>query len=173
MNNSIFFPTDLAVFITQGASEKMKILGSVAFDGKFNGTYDNFQTSGQLNTGLGYMEGDFKLKLKDSMALSSYDGSVKLAKFKLGKLLDVEPYIGNIDLIGKIKGTGFSKKSAHVDFDGKLSEITFNAYAYKNVSLKGNFQRQLFKGNVAVKDTHFVAEMSGEINLQQAKPRIY
>jgi hypothetical protein len=90
------------------------------------------------------MEGDFKLKLKDSMALSSYDGSVKLAKFKLGKLLDLETYIGNIDLIGKIKGTGFSKKSAHVDFDGKLSEITFNAYAYKNVSVKGNFQRQLF-----------------------------
>lgn len=56
MNNSIFFPNDLAVFITQGASEKMKILGSVAFDGKFKGTYDNFQTSGQLNTGLGYME---------------------------------------------------------------------------------------------------------------------
>ena len=169
MNKSIFFPNDLAVFITQGASEKMNILGSVAFDGKFKGTYDNFQTSGQLNTGLGYMEGDFKLKLKDSMALSSYDGSVKLAKFKLGKLLDIEPYIGNIDLTGKIKGTGFSKKSAHVDFDGKLSEINFNDYAYKNVSVKGNFQRQLFKGNVAVKDTHFVAEMSGEINLQQPK----
>jgi hypothetical protein len=47
MNKSIFFPNDLAVFITQGASEKMNILGSVAFDGKFKGTYHYFHTSGQ------------------------------------------------------------------------------------------------------------------------------
>ncbi|MFM6937843.1 MAG: hypothetical protein ACKOXH_09205, partial [Aquirufa sp.] len=74
-----------------------------------------------------------------------------------------------IDLEGKIKGHGFSKKSAQVDFDGKVSEIHFNQYAYKRVSFKGNFQRQMFKGAVSVRDSNLIASMEGEINLQPAK----
>ena len=170
MRNSLFIPEDLAVFISKPASNKMRILGPVSFAGKFNGTHMNFRTSGQANTGLGYMEGDVSMRLKDSMAFSAFDGSVALRKFKLGKLLALESYLGTIDLAAKIKGTGFSNQSANVDFDGMISEINFNRYAYKRVSLKGNLQKQLFKGTVAVKDTHLVANLAGEINLRQAKP---
>ncbi len=170
MQNSLFVPEDLAVFITQAAADKMRILGPVAFSGLFKGTNRNFRTAGKGNTGLGYMEGDFSMFMKDSMALSGYDGRVALKKFKLGKLLVLEDYLGTIDLTAKIKGTGFSNTSANVDFDGMISEINFNKYAYKRVSLKGNLQKQLFKGTVAVKDSHLLASMEGEINLRQAKP---
>ncbi|WP_395766959.1 translocation/assembly module TamB domain-containing protein [Aquirufa sp.] len=170
MENSLFIPQDLAVFISKPAADKMFILGPVAFSGKFNGTNTVFRTSGKLNTGLGYMEGDVSMRIKDSMSLSSYEGQVALKKFKLGKLLVLEDYLGTIDLAAKIKGNGFSNQSANVDFDGLISEINFNRYAYKRVSLKGNLQKQLFKGTVAVKDSHLLANMSGEINLRQAKP---
>ena len=170
MRNSLFIPQDLGVFISKPAADKMRILGPVSFSGKFNGTNMNFRTSGQANTGLGFMEGDVSMRLKDSMAFSGYEGRVALRKFKLGKLLVLEEYLGTIDLAAKIKGTGFSNQSANVDFDGMISEINFNRYAYKRVNLKGNLQKQLFKGTVAVKDSHLVANMSGEINLRQAKP---
>jgi hypothetical protein len=170
MENSLFIPQDLAVFISKPAADKMLILGPVAFSGKFNGTNTVFRTSGKLNTGLGYMEGDVSMRIKDSMSLSAYEGQVALKKFKLGKLLVLEDYLGTIDLSAKIKGNGFSNQSANVDFDGLISEINFNRYAYKRVSLKGNLQKQLFKGTVAVKDSHLLANMSGEINLRQAKP---
>lgn len=171
MKQSVFIPEDLSVFISKPAADKMRILGAVSFGGKFKGTNVNFQTSGQLNTGLGYMEGDVRMHLKDSMAFSGYDGFVKLRKFKLGRLLNLEDYVGTIDLEAKLKGTGFSNQSANVDFDGKISELFFNRYGYKRVALKGNLQKQLFKGTVAVKDSHLVASMTGEINLRQAKPR--
>jgi hypothetical protein len=171
MKQSVFVPEDLAVFISRAAADKMRVLGAVSFGGKFKGSNVDFQTSGQLNTGLGYMEGDVHMKLKDSMAFSGYDGFIKLRKFKLGQLLSLEQHIGTVDLEAKLKGTGFSSQSANVDFDGQISEIFLNRYGYKRVNLQGNLQKQLFKGTVAVKDSHLVASMTGEINLRQAKTR--
>ncbi len=170
MQGSTFFPNDLAIFISTSAAQKMKILGAVNFSGTFNGTHSAFSTFGKLKTGLGYLEAKFQLNLKDSMARSSYDGQVNLTKFKLGKLLDLQEYLGTIDLNGRIKGTGFSNKSANVDFDGNISEINFHQYSYKRVNLKGNLQKQMFKGIVSVRDSNLLANMIGEINLRGKRP---
>ncbi|MHA8052819.1 translocation/assembly module TamB domain-containing protein [Aquirufa sp. Wall-65K1] len=170
MVNSLFHPQDLQVFLSKSAVEKMNILGPVSFGGKFSGTNKDFSTSGKLNTGLGYMEGDVMMNLSDSMAFSKYQGKLKLKKFKLGKLFSLEEYLGTIDLEAQVKGSGFSSNSAKVDFDGQVSEINIKRYAYRRVSLKGNLQRQLFKGLVSVKDSNLLAQMTGEINLRQEKP---
>lgn len=169
MGSSVFQPNDLAIFISAAAAQKMKILGPVNFTGNFSGTNKDFTTSGILRTGLGIIDAKVKMSLKDSMSISAYDGNLNLKKFKLGKLLDLQNYLGTIDLNGHIRGTGFSNKSAKVDFDGLISEINFHNYAYKRVSLKGNLQKQLFKGIVSVKDSNLIANMIGEINLRGKK----
>lgn len=169
MNSSVFLPNDLAVFISSSAANKMKILGPVAFSGTFSGIPNNFFTTGKLKTGLGFLDGKVKMNLKDSMALSAYEGQINLRKFKLGKMVDLEPYLGTIDLKGNIKGTGFSNKSAKIDFDGQISEINFHNYAYKRVILKGNLQKQLFKGIVSVRDSNLIGNMIGEVNLRGSK----
>lgn len=170
MKESLFVPADLAIFISQGAADNMRILGPVAFSGRFVGDAKRFETSGKLNTGLGYVEAEARMNLQDSMALSSYDGKLALRKFKLGKLLNLEGNLGTVDLKGNLKGSGFSSKSANIDFDGEVSEIQVNKYPYQRISLKGNLQKQLFKGIVAVRDSHLLATMIGEINLRQEKP---
>ncbi|MHA8065771.1 translocation/assembly module TamB domain-containing protein [Aquirufa sp. ROCK2-A2] len=170
LKNSYFVPQDLATFISKPAAEKMKILGPSHLDGTFKGTHLNFATSGKLQTGLGFMEANFVMALKDSMALSAYQGKVSLKKFRLGVLVDLKDQIGTIDLDANIKGTGFSNKSAKIDFDGQISEINLNHYAYKRVALRGNLQKQLFKGAVSVKDSNLIASMIGEINLRESKP---
>ena len=170
MSSSVFQPNDLAIFISKSAAQKMKILGTVNFTGSFDGTNKNFSTLGKLQTGLGYLEAKFKMSLNDSMSTSAYDGNINLKKFKLGKLLDLQEYLGTIDLSGHVKGTGFSNKSAKVDFDGNISEINFHQYAYKRVNLKGNLQKQLFKGIVSVRDSGLIGNMIGEINLRGKRP---
>ncbi len=170
MRSSLFYPEDLGNYITKSAAENMVILGPVAFDGLFKGNNTVFRTAGKLKTGLGYVEADVKMNLKDSMAFSRYDGKIKLQKFKLGKLLGMESILGTLDAEGELKGNGFAKKSANIDFDGKISEIYFNQYLYHKIALKGNFQKQLFKGEVVAKDTNLVGTMSGLIDLRGAKP---
>lgn len=170
MQSSLFYPQDLGPYITKSAAENMVILGPVAFDGLFKGNNRVFRTAGKLKTGLGYVEADVKMNLQDSMAFSRYDGNIKLQRFKLGKLLGMEPVLGTLDAEGHLKGSGFAKKSANIDFDGKVSEIYFNQYLYHRIALKGNFQKQLFKGDVLAKDTNLVANMSGLIDLRGSKP---
>ncbi|MEN9960941.1 MAG: hypothetical protein RL045_1193, partial [Bacteroidota bacterium] len=170
MRSSLFYPQDLGTYITKSAAENMVILGPVAFDGLFKGNNTVFRTAGKLKTGLGYVEADVKMNLQDSMAFSRYDGKIKLQKFKLGKLLGMESVLGTLDAEGELKGNGFAKKSANIDFDGKVSEIYFNQYLYHKIALKGNFQKQLFKGEVVAKDTNLVGTMSGLIDLRGAKP---
>jgi hypothetical protein len=170
MRSSLFYPQDLGTYITKPAAENMVILGPVAFDGLFKGNNKVFRTAGKLKTGLGYVEADVKMNLQDSMAFSRYDGKIKLQKFKLGKFLGLESILGTLDAEGSLKGSGFAKKSATIDFDGKVSEIYFNQYLYHKIALKGNFQKQLFKGDVSSKDTNLVATMSGLIDLRGAKP---
>ena len=170
MKSSLFYPEDLGTYITKPAAENMTILGPVAFDGLFKGNNSVFRTAGNLKTGLGYVEADVKMNLQDSMAFSRYDGKIKLQKFQLGKLLGLESVLGTLDAEGNLKGSGFAKKSANIDFDGKVSEIFFNNYLYHKISLKGNFQKQLFKGDVSSKDTNLVASMSGLIDLRGSKP---
>jgi hypothetical protein len=170
MRSSLFYPQDLGTYITKPAAENMVILGPVSFDGLFKGNNKIFRTAGKLKTGLGYVEADVKMNLQDSMAFSRYDGKIKLQKFKLGKLLGLESVLGTLDAEGNLKGSGFAKKSANIDFDGKVSEIFFNKYLYHKISLKGNFQKQLFKGDVSSQDTNLVASMSGLIDLRGTKP---
>ena len=126
MRSSLFYPQDLGTYITKPAAENMVILGPVAFDGLFKGNNKVFRTAGKLKTGLGYVEADVKMNLQDSMAFSRYDGKIKLQKFKLGKFLGLESVLGTLDAEGNLKGSGFAKKSANIDFDGKVSEIYFN-----------------------------------------------
>jgi len=76
MKKSLFLPKDLAIFISSSAASKMQILGPVAFEGNFHGTNQRFKTLGKLNTGLGYLEGDVRMDLKDSMSLSGYEGGL-------------------------------------------------------------------------------------------------
>jgi hypothetical protein len=170
MKSSLFYPQDLGAYITKSAAENMEILGPVAFDGLFKGNNRVFRTAGKLKTGLGYVEADVKLNLQDSMAFSRYDGNIKLQKFMLGKFLGMEPMLGTLDAEGHLKGSGFAKKSANIDFDGKVSEIYINQYFYHKIALKGNFQKQLFKGDLISKDTNLVASMSGLIDLRGSKP---
>ena len=170
MRSSLFYPEDLGTYITKSAAENMIILGPVAFDGLFKGNNRVFRTAGKLKTGLGYVEADVKMNLQDSMAFSRYDGNIKLQKFKLGKFLGMEPTLGTLDAEGHLKGSGFAKRSANIDFDGKISEIYFNQYLYHKIALKGNFQKQLFKGDVISNDTNLVATMSGLIDLRGSKP---
>jgi hypothetical protein len=170
MKNSFFVPQDLATFIPKSATEKMKIFGPTTLDGTFKGTHNLFVTDSELSTDLGYLEANFKMALKDSMAFSSYDGRLILKKFRLGTFLDLQQYVGNIDLDANIKGTGFSSKTANVDFDGIISEINLNHYAYQRVALRGSLQKQLFKGAVSIKDTNLIATALGEINLRETKP---
>ncbi|MFM1912174.1 MAG: hypothetical protein RIR51_12 [Bacteroidota bacterium] len=167
---SVFNPEDLTVFIPSSAVEKMKIIGRTTFTGDYNGTNQKFNFKGKANTQLGFMSGDLNFNLKEQTDASAYDGNIQLTGFQLGKLLKLEEYLNKINLETSIKGNGFSNQTANVEIDAYVSEIDFNDYPYKNISLKGNLSQSLFNGIVAISDTNVSLNAIGQIDLRYDIP---
>lgn len=163
--SDIDFP-ELFQYIQQPIAEPyMRNLGRVQFQGNYIGTLDDFKTKGNLSTKLGNLEADIHLKPQQEY----YDATLKTSNFELGKLLQQEKIIGNIDLNGKVKGTGFSLIKARLETDMQINRIRLLDYTYQNIKIDGNFSQESFKGEFISKDKNLEVDLVGNIDLLKDK----
>ncbi len=146
-------------------------LGTVQFDTRFVGAFDNFRTNGHFNTAVGKVTiNDLVLKLSNKPANSTYMATIQADNFDLGKLLD-EPAFGLLDGAGRIRGRGFSLATAHLDVDGKLNRFGVNGYNFRNVVVEGNLQQAFFNGKLSVSDPNLAFNLDGEFDLRGPQNR--
>ncbi|MBP6410559.1 MAG: translocation/assembly module TamB domain-containing protein [Pseudarcicella sp.] len=169
MNKSYVDVADLTVFIGKNATKNLEKFGKISFDGVFKGTTTKFYTKGILISDLGKVDTDITMNLNENSSKSSYNGRIALNNFKLGKLFENQEMLENIEMSGKVAGTGFSMKDAVLDFDGNIHDFTYNKYRYKNIYVNGKLQKELFNGRVAVKDSNLVFDLVGEVDLRNQR----
>ncbi|MES2517748.1 MAG: translocation/assembly module TamB domain-containing protein [Bacteroidota bacterium] len=172
MRKSYVQIADLEKYIGKSTVKTLEKFGHVMFDGTFKGTTSNFKTTGLMESDLGKVDVDLSMILKPNSANSSYDGSLKLDNFKLGKLIEDAGTLGDLTLSGKVKGQGLSIKDAVLDFDGTVKQIGFNNYNYKNIYIDGKLSKELFDGRVAVKDTNLTFDLFGKVDLREGKNQV-
>jgi hypothetical protein len=172
MRKSYVQVADLEKYIGKDATKTLAKFGHVMFDGTFKGTTSNFKTTGLMESELGKVDVDLAMILKENTANSSYDGSLKLDNFKLGKLIEDAGTLGDLTLSGKVKGQGLSIKNAMLDFDGTVKQINYNNYNYKNIYINGKLSKELFDGRVAVKDTNLTFDLFGKVDLREGKDQV-
>jgi hypothetical protein len=172
MRKSYVQVADLEKYIGKSARKALDKFGHVMFDGTFVGTTSNFKTTGLMESELGKVDVDLAMGLKPNSANSTYDGTLKLDNFKLGKLIEDAGELGDLTLSGKIKGTGLSIKNAVLDFDGTVKQIAFNKYNYKNIYINGKLSKELFDGRVAVKDTNLTFDLFGKVDLREGRDQV-
>ena len=139
-------------------------LGTMKLNAKFFGFINDFVAKGDFKTGLGYLETDINFKTKEQY----YEGKLITKEFDLGKFIDQEKYVQKINLNGKIKGTGLKLDNADFDLDAKVSKLGVMNYDYTNIYTDGHFQKKLFEGEIAVKDTNLTLAVDGSINFQDS-----
>lgn len=142
--------------------------GIVNFAGTFKGVYNDFVTDANFKSAMGNISGNIKMKLPTNGTLPTYDGSLTAENFDLGKLVDESEFLQKLSFAGKIQGKGFTIKDAALDFDGKVNQIWFNGYDYKNIYVDGKMSRSLFDGKVIVKDTNLAVNVSGKVDFAKA-----
>lgn len=172
MRKSYVQVADLEKYIGKEPAATLAKFGHVMFDGTFKGTTSNFKTTGLMESDLGKVDVDLAMILKPNSANSSYDGSLKLDNFKLGKLIEDAGTLGDLTLSGKVKGQGLSIKDAVLDFDGTVKQIAYNSYNYKNIYIDGKLSKELFDGRVAVKDTNLTFDLFGKVDLREGKDQV-
>ncbi len=148
--------------IEESIPKNLMNLGNVSGQGllEYNPNYLNSDLN--LSSDLG----DFVIKLKmnqlNSLNRTSYKGHVETSHFKLDKLFQsqVSDITANFDIDGK----GLSLASLNSNLDGKIAQLRFKNYDYKNIDLRGKFKKKLFEGLFNISDPNLEMEFSGLVD---------
>lgn len=138
----------------------------IRFNGGFRGYMNDFQTKGNVQTALGNISANVNMKLP-SKGKPSYRGIINTSGFQLGTFIREES-LGAIAFNGEISGQGFETSGA-VELKGRVDQIAFNGYNYRNVVLNGRLLKKEFTGEAIIDDVHAKATLNGFFNLNDPK----
>ncbi len=158
---------DLKPYLNQQTIESIESLGFFALDGEYVGTTKNFKTNGVIETNLGKATTDLSMILNKNSAETEYTGNLILENFKVGEFFGDKNSLKNISMVGKISGIGLNAKDAVLDVDGTVNNLDYQGYNYKNLTINGRLQKQLFEGKLSVADTNLVFAMKGIVDLRE------
>jgi translocation-and-assembly-module (TAM) inner membrane subunit TamB-like protein len=131
------------------------------FRGKYEGYIENFSVNGAINTNLGAIGTDIKMKIPGFSSNNSvYSGTLVSDNFQLGPLLR-QPILGAITLKEDISGQSFNPDRVQLNIDGTVKEISLKGYPYRNIITHGTLAKKQFKGTLLVDDPNLGLEFDG------------
>ncbi|HSR40294.1 MAG TPA: translocation/assembly module TamB domain-containing protein [Phnomibacter sp.] len=142
-------------------------LGIVTYTGNFKGTVYDFAARGNLQTDVGYLGADLKMRLSGKN--QGFEGTVTNAHIDGGRLLDV-PALGMVKFDGKVRSNGFSASNP-LWVEGSVRSLEYKGYAYSNLQMEGRFQNAALEADLSVADPHLGANISTVLNFKEKKQR--
>ena len=150
--------------------ENLSALGTIQFKGKFTGFYNDFVAYGTATTALGFVSSDINFKLGNGKVPAAYSGNLVTHKFDIGKLLKVDPQVGEITAKVKVKGKGLALVKLDADLVGEVSSFTVRGYQYSGIKVNGHVSRRLFTGKLNVADPNVDLDFNGTVDYSKSIP---
>jgi hypothetical protein len=139
------------------------------FSGIFKGFYNDFTSDALVeSTGLGKAKGVISMKIDEQSAKSTYFGDVVTTGLEIGKLTNIPDILQKISFAGKIEGRGLKISDATLGLKGKVEQIWFNGYDYKNIIVDGELGQSIFNGSIKVVDPNLLADVEGKVDFNEA-----
>ncbi|MGY0426589.1 MAG: translocation/assembly module TamB domain-containing protein, partial [Polaribacter sp.] len=135
-------------------------LGKFTLKGKVRVTPTQMSASVHLNSQIGGVVSDLEINDIDNIDNASYTGEVALEKFNIGIFFN-DPLFGKISLDGDVNGRGFKLDNINTSFIGKVSELNFKGYPYKNITVNGQYQNNKFDGDLQIDDKNCKMSFDG------------
>ncbi|MEQ1734537.1 MAG: hypothetical protein ABL940_12750, partial [Bacteroidia bacterium] len=154
-----------------GLPDGAALLGTITYEGDYTGFYYDFVTFGKLTTALGNATTDIKIKYDLDKETTTYKGQLSTTDFNIGKLLNQND-VGLITMSGEIDGYEFDAKTAKFTFDGDVKRLDYNNYSYQDITTKGSFARNVFKGNLISNDPNAKLNFDGSIDYTKRFPTL-
>lgn len=119
-----------------------------------------------LNSQIGALFSDLQISNLDNIDYASYTGEIDLKSFNIGAFFN-NPLFGKVSLKGDVNGSGFKLETINTSFIGRVSELNFKNYTYKNIAANGQYQNNKFDGDLTIDDENFEMKFSGLADLSQ------
>jgi hypothetical protein len=168
-NSNVLF-TDLSFILNDEVLEQLKPLGRLSLNGQFLGYPTDFVANGKFNSKLGQITSDMNFKVDEGkFDHSIYSGQLALYDFQLGTYLNDTVTFQNINMNGRMKGSGLSKATADFTLDGSINSIGVLGYNYANINTNGRFSSEFFSGMLNINDPNLKLKAQGSIDLRENK----
>lgn len=145
-------------------------LGRLNFTGSFDGFFTDFVAYGDLHTRLGRGVLDMRMNTAGGRVKANYSGDLRLINFDLGAWTDNDD-VGKITFSSKVlDGVGLTGESANARLEARIDSMVFREYMYKNLTLEGQLNRNLFDGDLSIQDENIDLEFVGTIDFTESQP---
>ncbi len=145
-------------------------LGDIRFVGKIDGDIQNFDLVGTLNTSIGRLGSDAKLRFTPDYKSGTYAGELELINFELDRAFPNNAALGAATLHAKGQGSGFVLDSIIADAQVVVDSINYNDYTYRDVEVDGKLAQKNFDGKINLSDKNAKLTFNGQANLQDSIP---
>lgn len=169
INNFQSNQNDIALFIPHQVPRNLFRFGNIKFTGRFTGFTNDFVANGEFYTGIGNLTSDLNMKINQQTSRTIYSGQLNADSFNIGKWLGVEK-LGIISGNSKITGSGLKLENLSTKLTAKINQMEFNKYIYTGITLDGEFEKKLFKGQLLTKDPNIHLDFSGTIDFNHPLP---
>ncbi len=146
-------------------------LGLFSFTGRFDGFFNDFVTNGELNTAVGKAVMDMNLNYRKGAAQADYSGKLSLLDFDLKKWTGNDDF-GKITFVSEVKdGIGLTLETVEAKLGARIANFTYKGYSYENIVLDGELKKNLFDGNLTIKDDNIDFVFRGFIDFVDSIPK--
>lgn len=144
-------------------------MGNMVFEGSYVGFISDFVVFGTLKSQLGTLETDVNIKTGEDKI--SYSGHLSTKSFQLGKMLESSA-LGNIALDLNLAGSEFAIDRVKVKAKGKVAQFDVLGYSYRNITIDGGIDKEIFEGNLSLKDPNLILDFTGRVDFKNELPQV-
>ena len=155
-------------FVSDTIPEQLLELGSIYFNGEFDGSLKDFDTDGTFVTDVGTIETHLSLTYKDKFTNARYAGDLALYEFDLSKLVSED--FGKMSFSLAVEGSGLDKNNFDASLKGAIEALTYKEYEYHEILIDAEVSPESFAGQVNLDDPNIKLNLVGEVNLKEERP---
>lgn len=150
-------------FFAHNLGDKVKLpkelerIGGIHYVGYIHGEGNDLASKGNVETGVGDATFSF------SKAGKALNAQITTPGVSLGKLLD-NKQLGQIAASLTVRGN-----KDNLIAKGEIARFDYNNYKFHNISLNGNYTKELVKGILSINDANVKFNVDGEYSIKNKK----
>ena len=148
----------------------LKNIKFIRFNGKISGIPSQLTMHGEIHSDVGAIHTNVTMHKNPQTQIRNFSGHVASDSLQLGKLLGKEEILGNTSFDLNLNGLKYQNGHASSYIKGHISTLEYKQYAYKDISLDGEYNPGGFNGRLYMDDENGSIHIDGSFLTEKKSP---
>ncbi len=144
--------------------DALEKFGKIRIKGSFVGFYNDFVSKSILISEIGKLNTNVQFTNNSIEDIVYYKGSFQAENFNIGRFLEMESDLGDINFDMKIDGKGLDIATLETKVKGEIKNLNFRGNVLDTIYIDAFLREKHFNGSLNIQDkliaTHFIGHMN-------------